>query len=63
MYALSVQKLPQGQEWLYEIKLDGYRALAGKGSRGVNIWSRRGTSLQLNFHTSPEPVKDFNTTH
>jgi len=30
MYALTVQKLPQGQEWLYEMKLDGYRCLAGE---------------------------------
>jgi len=25
MYALSVQKLPEGKEWLYEVKFDGYR--------------------------------------
>src|SRR5215813_6756645 len=23
MYALAIQKLPQGQEWLYEVKFDG----------------------------------------
>ena len=41
MYALGVQKLPQGQEWLYEIKFDGYRCLAGRDSTGVTLWSRR----------------------
>jgi DNA ligase D-like protein (predicted ligase) len=41
MYALTVQKLPQGQEWLYEMKLDGYRCLAGRDSTGVMLWSRR----------------------
>jgi ATP-dependent DNA ligase len=41
MYALAVQKLPQGQEWLYEVKFDGYRCLAGKDSTGVTVWSRR----------------------
>jgi DNA ligase D-like protein (predicted ligase) len=41
MYALTVQKLPQGQEWLYEMKLDGYRCLAGRDSTGVTLWSRR----------------------
>ena len=35
MYALAVQKLPQGQEWLYEVKFDGYRCLAGRDSTGV----------------------------
>ena len=41
MYALAVQKLPQGQEWLYEVKFDGYRCLAGRDSTGVMLWSRR----------------------
>jgi ATP-dependent DNA ligase len=41
MYALAVQKLPQGQEWLYEVKFDGYRCLAEKDSTGVTLWSRR----------------------
>jgi ATP-dependent DNA ligase len=34
MYALAVQKLPQGQEWLYEVKFDDYRCLAGRDSSG-----------------------------
>ena len=41
MYALAVQNLPQGQEWLYEVKFDGYRCLAGKDARAVTLWSRR----------------------
>jgi DNA ligase D-like protein (predicted ligase) len=41
MYALPVQKLRQGQEWLYEVKFDGYRCLAGRDSTGVTLWSRR----------------------
>jgi DNA ligase D-like protein (predicted ligase) len=41
MYALPVQKLPHGQEWLYEVKFDGYRCLAGRDSTGVTLWSRR----------------------
>jgi DNA ligase D-like protein (predicted ligase) len=41
MYARLVQKLPEGNEWLYEIKLDGYRCLAGKGEHQVTLWSRR----------------------
>src|SRR4029453_12615742 len=41
MYALAVQNLPQGQEWFYEVKFDGYRCLAGRDSTGVTLWSRR----------------------
>jgi ATP-dependent DNA ligase len=49
MYALSVQKLLEGKEWLYEVKLDGYRALAAKNSHGVSIWSRRGNVFTAQF--------------
>ena len=35
----SVEKLPEG-EWLYEIKHDGYRALAFKDGKDVRLVSR-----------------------
>jgi bifunctional non-homologous end joining protein LigD len=41
MYARLVQSLPQGPEWLYEVKFDGYRCLAGRDEKGVTLWSRR----------------------
>jgi len=39
MKALSVEKLPEG-DWLYEIKHDGYRALAFKDGKNVRLVSR-----------------------
>src|SRR5215831_4458291 len=39
MKALPVQKLPAG-DWLYEIKHDGYRALAFKDGKDVRLVSR-----------------------
>jgi len=41
MYALSVQKLPEGKEWLYEVKFDGYRCVAGRDSTKATLWSRK----------------------
>jgi bifunctional non-homologous end joining protein LigD len=42
MLARSVSDLPpDDREWLYEIKLDGYRCLIGKSSNKVTLWSRR----------------------
>jgi bifunctional non-homologous end joining protein LigD len=41
MYAQLVNELPEGREWLYEVKLDGYRCLAGRDGKGVTLWSRR----------------------
>ena len=49
MYALGVRKLPEGPNWLYEIKLDGYRCLAGRDADGVKLWSRRGNPLTAQF--------------
>jgi bifunctional non-homologous end joining protein LigD len=39
MKALSVEKLPEG-DWLYEIKHDGYRALAFKEGKDLRLVSR-----------------------
>jgi ATP-dependent DNA ligase len=47
----SVQQLPEGKDWLYEVKFDGYRCLAGKDSTGVTLWSRRGNRFTEQFLT------------
>ena len=39
MKALPVEKLPEG-DWVYEIKFDGYRALALKEGKDVRLVSR-----------------------
>jgi DNA ligase D-like protein (predicted ligase) len=49
MYALSVQNIPEGKEWLYEVKFDGYRCLAARDSSGVTLWSRRGNLFTDQF--------------
>jgi ATP dependent DNA ligase domain len=49
MYARLVQKLPQGNVWLYEVKLDGYAALAGRDATRVTLWSRRGNLFTAQF--------------
>lgn len=40
MLLLRVEKLPQGADWSYEIKLDGYRAVAIKSGGKVQLRSR-----------------------
>lgn len=49
MLAKSVDELPSGKHWLYELKLDGYRALVMKKRRAVTIFSRRGNNLNRMF--------------
>jgi bifunctional non-homologous end joining protein LigD len=49
MLAKLVSRLPEGSEWSYEIKLDGYRALALRNAAGVVLFSRRGNRLNRRF--------------
>ena len=45
MTAAVVQALPEGPEWMYEVKLDGYRALLIKHESKVRVRSRRDKPL------------------
>src|SRR5688572_27337359 len=49
MYAQLVQQLPDGKDWLYEVKFDGYRCLARRDANGVTLWSRRSNDLTAQF--------------
>jgi DNA ligase D-like protein (predicted ligase) len=59
MECLSVSKLPEGLEWLWEIKLDGYRALAVRSETGVTLFSRRRKSLNRQFPYVVEALADL----
>jgi bifunctional non-homologous end joining protein LigD len=41
MQCLPVAKLPEGQDWEYEIKFDGYRALGIRGTGQARLMSAR----------------------
>jgi bifunctional non-homologous end joining protein LigD len=45
MAAQIVQRLPEGREWMYEVKFDGYRALLLKNGKSVQIRSRNNKDL------------------
>src|ERR1041385_5078810 len=40
MLLLRADSLPTGKQWLYELKLDGYRAIAFKRNGSVSLRSR-----------------------
>jgi DNA ligase D-like protein (predicted ligase) len=50
MECLPVTKLPQGPEWSYEIKLDGFRLSAVKTNGETTLYSRRANVLNRKFH-------------
>ncbi len=51
MQCLQVDRLPEGPDWIYEVKLDGYRAQAICDGKTVRLLSRNGLSLAARFPT------------
>jgi ATP-dependent DNA ligase len=49
MLLLRKEKLPEGLDWLYEIKLDGYRTLAIKTGKQVQLRSRNDNDFNQRY--------------
>jgi bifunctional non-homologous end joining protein LigD len=49
MLSLAVAKLPEGPEWAYEVKFDGYRALGLKTDGRVQLLSRNRRNFTTRF--------------
>ena len=49
MAAKVVDALPEGEQWIYEVKFDGYRALLLKDGGHVQIRSRNDNSLTATY--------------
>jgi bifunctional non-homologous end joining protein LigD len=54
MMALRVPELPAG-DWIYEMKFDGYRALAFKAGSEVRLLSRNRTLFNDNYPNLSAP--------
>ena len=59
MKCLAVSKLPDGPQWVYEIKLDGYRAIAVKAGGKLNLFSRRGKSFNRQYRGVFDSLADL----
>jgi len=59
MECLAVPKLPNGSQWVYQIKLDGYRAIAVKSSGKLNLFSRRRNPFNRQYSLVLEALADL----
>ncbi len=59
MECLAVAKLPDGAQWLYEIKLDGYRAEAINSDGKLSLQSRRRKSFNKQFQLIVKALGDL----
>jgi DNA ligase D-like protein (predicted ligase) len=49
MECKTVARIPEGDDWQYELKLDGYRAIAVRQSGELMLYSRYGNSFNGDF--------------
>src|ERR1700722_4331252 len=47
--ATSIERVPQGERWIHEIKLDGYRAQLHIANEDVKVFKRRGNDWTRRF--------------
>ena len=59
MECLAVTKLPDGQDWTYEIKLDGYRAIGVRTSDKAILYSRNAKNFNKRFPQMPQALGDL----
>lgn len=59
MECLAVAALPEGSEWVYEIKLDGYRAVAINANGKLSLYSRKRKSFIRQYPYLTEALKDL----
>ncbi len=59
MDCLPVSRLPEGPEWIYEIKLDGYRLEVVRSAGRTTLYSWRENVLNQKFHYVATALKDL----
>ena len=59
MECLPVGTLPEGSDWTFEVKLDGYRAIGVKSSREAILYSRNRKNFNKRFPQIAKALADL----
>ena len=60
MKATAVTELPEGKDWIYEVKWDGYRVVASKAGQNVTLLSLKEKDLTGDFPDVAGAVRTIN---
>jgi bifunctional non-homologous end joining protein LigD len=59
MDCAPVSKLPDGPDWTFEVKLDGYRAIGVKTSHEAILYSRNAKNFNKRFPQIAQALGDL----
>jgi len=60
MLATLTDRAFSKSDWIYELKLDGYRVLAGKEQTQADLYSRRGNDYTAKYHLIAKELSGLN---
>jgi ATP-dependent DNA ligase len=59
MLCESAERPPEGREWRYELKLDGFRAIGRKSGRSAQLWSRNQKDFTRRFPNIVKAISEL----
>jgi bifunctional non-homologous end joining protein LigD len=61
MLCQSTELPPEGPDWRYELKLDGFRAIGRKSGRSAQLWSRNQKDFSRRFPTVLKGIAELSS--
>ena len=56
---VAAERPPEGPEWRYELKLDGFRAIGRKSGRSAHLWSRNQKDFVRRFPGVVKAIREL----